>query len=1071
MATGVGEVQGSQLDIGASGAYRYVNIYQVDFDESSGKSTVYYTYGTYVNYGDFWGSTFTSEGSCYDQYTVNGVGIYDRHWGDAACEYNGSLSFWEKCYFNSYSYGYVESVVSFKWYPTLPKYTITYHANGGSGAPSAITRTWSKTNQVLSSSAPTRTGYTFKGWATTSGGSVAYAKGGSIPWASANKTQTLYAVWQKNSWTVSYNGNGSTGGSTASQTKYYNDALTLRANGFTRTGFEFKRWNTKTDDTGTAYAASGSYTSNAALSLYAIWNRTVSYNLNGASGTAPSPQTSIATSDITLAAAPARISYEFKQWNTVADDSGTAYGAGEPYPANAATTTLYAIWNPVITYKPNGASGSDQDQVKTYGTTATLKASDTYSRTGFTFKEWNTNQSGAGTPYAAGASYTSNVATTLYAIWNATLSYDANEGTGAPGSQTAKATEEITISETVPTRPGYTFLGWGTSAGASAASYQPGDAYPASGGSIVLYAVWRCDIRLTDVMCSLVDANGNADPLGRYVKASVSYDATTSGHGLSRIAMTLNHSGVDDYLEKTSGLGVEGTETFTFGPYAYDLFDPHGGYHIGRIDAENADGTISASVDLDATSYKNPVIRSLSTFRTENVGGVYEASDDGTSLGIEVSYTVSSSRTQSAPSSIAVTVKNSSGTVVATRTFSNISGASGVARLDVYHDSSFPSDILVNGELIATEDSYGVTVVVSDAYSDVVTDAKARSTDTVTIAYFTMDFLGDAHLYNPTEDTQVELGKVYYTRSGFGTFESPYVYTAVANPVAADLAAYYEANGARPGHGVAVGKPATREGLDVGTDAFFASDVSIVGDLSAYDGTFAGGISASTGTFSDDVSSSGEVSATDQNDVVHNLTEKADAASYLPLSGGTLTGSLSSDGEVSATDANDVVHNLTEKANASSLAGYLPLTGGTLTGNLEITRTSDGSGRIYLGNHTEGQRNGIIVNGGGTREGWVLSTISSSNSDGDAVLLGDGGLVIVGAGESAANLWTDLGLTAGNEHLVLGADYDIYFCPGSQTVADRHDIRLSSGGNFQTRYRDVTIAQGTTSGKIGRAHV
>ena len=534
----------------------------------------------------------------------------------------------------------------------------------------------------------------------------------------------------------------------------------------------------------------------------------------------------------------------------MADDSGTAYGAGASYPANAATTTLYAIWNPVITYKPNGASGSDHEQVKTYGTTATLKASDTYSRTGFAFKEWNTNQSGTGTPYAAGASYTSNAATTLYAIWNATLSYDANEGIGAPGSQTAKATEEITISETVPTRPGYTFLGWGTSAGASAASYQPGDAYAASGGSIVLYAVWRCDIRLADVTCSLVDANGNDDPLGRYVKASVSYDATTSGHGLSRIAMTLNHSGVDDYLEKTSSLGLEGTETFTFGPYAYDLFDPHGGYHIGRIDAENADGTISASVDLDATSYKNPVIRALSTFRTENVGGVYEASDDGTSLGIEVSYTVSSSRTQSAPRSIAVTVKNSSGTVVATRTFSNISGASGVARLDVYHDSSFPSDILVNGELISAEDSYGVTVVVSDAYSDVVTDAKARSTDTVTIAYFTMDFLGDAHLYNPTEDTQVEIGKVYYTRSGSGTFESPYVYTAVANPVAADLTAYYEANGAQPGHGIGIGKPSTREGLDVGMEAFFDQDVH----------------------------GSGEVSATDSGNVVHNLTEKANTS-------------------------------------------------------------------------------------------------------------------------------------------------------------------------------------------------
>lgn len=85
-------------------------------------------------------------------------------------------------------------------------------------------------------------------------------------------------------WTVSYNGNGADGGSTASQTKVSGTALTLRANGFTRTGFRFVEWNTAADGSGTSYAAGGSYTANAAVTLYAIWQRLaipVYFNDNG----------------------------------------------------------------------------------------------------------------------------------------------------------------------------------------------------------------------------------------------------------------------------------------------------------------------------------------------------------------------------------------------------------------------------------------------------------------------------------------------------------------------------------------------------------------------------------------------------------------------------------------------------------------------------------------------------------------------------------------------------------------------------------------------------------------------
>ena len=84
----------------------------------------------------------------------------------------------------------------------------------------------------------------------------------------AHETVTVPPVM---TYTVSYNGNGSTGGSTSSQTKVSGTALTLRQNGYTRTGYNFVRWNTKADGSGTNYSAGGTYTANAAVTLYAQW--------------------------------------------------------------------------------------------------------------------------------------------------------------------------------------------------------------------------------------------------------------------------------------------------------------------------------------------------------------------------------------------------------------------------------------------------------------------------------------------------------------------------------------------------------------------------------------------------------------------------------------------------------------------------------------------------------------------------------------------------------------------------------------------------------------------------------
>lgn len=83
---------------------------------------------------------------------------------------------------------------------------------------------------------------------------------------------------------------------------------------------------------------------------------------------------------------------------------------------------------------------------------------------------------------------------TTYSMWfnrlTYTVSYDANNGSGAPSSQTKIYGVDLTLSSVVPTRANYKFLGWATSASATSATYSANDTY-SDDTSVTLYAVWE----------------------------------------------------------------------------------------------------------------------------------------------------------------------------------------------------------------------------------------------------------------------------------------------------------------------------------------------------------------------------------------------------------------------------------------------------------------------------------------------------------------------------------------------------------------------------------------------------
>lgn len=150
--------------------------------------------------------------------------------------------------------------------PPKPSYTISYNANGGTGAPGNQTK-WYDENITLSWNTPSRTGHSFVRWNTNSNNGGAAYNPGSV--YTGNSNLTLYAIWKANTYTVSYNANGGTG-APGNQTKTYGVDLTLSTTKPTRTNYNFLGWATSANG-GVVYKSGAVYTGNTAITLYAVW--------------------------------------------------------------------------------------------------------------------------------------------------------------------------------------------------------------------------------------------------------------------------------------------------------------------------------------------------------------------------------------------------------------------------------------------------------------------------------------------------------------------------------------------------------------------------------------------------------------------------------------------------------------------------------------------------------------------------------------------------------------------------------------------------------------------------------
>ena len=414
-------------------------------------------------------------------------------------------------------------------------FTVTFEANGGDPKPAAVRV--AKGGKVKEPSIY-YDDYTFDGWYTDN---ETFENWWNFAIDTVTKNITLYARWTG---TVTFSGNRATSGTPPSDlTANAGSSITLPSgSGLTRSGYTFGGWNTQNDGYGTNYAVGASYPVTGDVTLYAKWivagtgTYVVTYVSNGGSGTASATQTVTAGSSIALRGQGnlTRTGYAFDGWNTSAAGTGMNYAANSSYMVTG-NVTLYARWVYTITFDINNGSGrAPATQTPVASLSITLPGGDGLTRTGYTFGGWNTNSSGTGMNYAAGASYTGTGNITLYAKWIAagaatyTVIFILNGGSGtAPATQTAAAGSSITLaSGSGLYRSGYTFGGWNTNTYGTGTTYAAGTSYEVT-YNVTLYARW--------VYAVTYDINGGTGTTPAAQTAPLGSTITLpSGSGLTR---------------------------------------------------------------------------------------------------------------------------------------------------------------------------------------------------------------------------------------------------------------------------------------------------------------------------------------------------------------------------------------------------------------------------------------------------------------------------------------------------------------------------------------------------------
>ena len=350
-----------------------------------------------------------------------------------------------------------------------------------------------------------------------------------------NTTVRLYYDRTVCTVTYDYRTNGGTSADKETVKTYYGADADLSVAAY-KNGWEHAGWNTESDsETGlTRYTVTGNVT------LYAVYRKDITVTFVDFAQTYKREGSMYNNDTYALIDAPQCSTYG--GWENVSDVTAvgfnsradiTAEGAekmevksGEEHLKIPDSITYYTVCRAdvTLTYELNG--GTENDTTKPVTKTVYCNAAAPQEVKGFklqlgesvkesvdldgythsyAFATWAENSPESETRFPCNADYVLKENTTMYALWDETVTpityyieFDGNAGTAArnvPGRMEAQYGEEITLPKQQPERTGFTFMGWNTRTDGQGTEYQPQDTVKnlttVNHATVKLYARWK----------------------------------------------------------------------------------------------------------------------------------------------------------------------------------------------------------------------------------------------------------------------------------------------------------------------------------------------------------------------------------------------------------------------------------------------------------------------------------------------------------------------------------------------------------------------------------------------------
>lgn len=382
------------------------------------------------------------------------------------------------------------------WLPN--DYSITYDHDGGNAPVIPNPVIYNALTPTIYLNAPTRDGYTFKGWTITNTNSdsddivVALLSFTQVIPTGTHGNLLCKAHWQENSYRISYELNGATHSQTPTSYLFTNQTTVANPS---LAGYTFMGWTIENDSvsspviTPTTNVTFGPSTvfGNLTFTVPAPpedggdndnWNQityTITYNLDGGTHGADHPE-SYTVTDSVFISVPTKSGYTFAGW-TIENDSTssplptsgnpTIFGPSNGVYGNLIFTATWSTDAYTITYNPGAADASFTNNTNpgTYNIEDSILLTDAGAkRNGYTFTEWEIISSEAGVTIPNGMTIPAGThgnltSTAQWIINDYNITFSVPSTVANPNSNRSYTYEDsVTIAN--PTVPGYTFTGW-----------------------------------------------------------------------------------------------------------------------------------------------------------------------------------------------------------------------------------------------------------------------------------------------------------------------------------------------------------------------------------------------------------------------------------------------------------------------------------------------------------------------------------------------------------------------------------------------------------------------------------